>query len=78
MYSSMADSIDTEWENSLTSVEKSLAEIKVNLQLNEEKRKNKVEELQEEIDEITKIVKTIEPIQNRLKSALENGRKENE
>jgi hypothetical protein len=74
----MADSIDTEWENSLTSVEKSLAEIKVNLQLNEEKRKNKVEELQEEIDEITKIVKTIEPIQNRLKSALENGRKENE
>ena len=78
MYSSMADSIDTEWENSLTSVEKSLAEIKINLQLNEEKRKNKVEELQEEIDEITKIVKSIEPIQNRLKSALENGRKENE
>ncbi len=78
MYSSMADSIDTEWENSLTSVEKSLAEIKVNLQLNEEKRKNKVEELQEEIDDITNIIKSIEPIQNRLKSALENGRKGDE
>ena len=74
----MADSIDTEWENSLTSVEKSLSEIKLNLQLNEEKRKSKIEDLQKEIDDITNVVKSIEPIQSRLMAALESGRKEEE
>jgi chromosome condensin MukBEF complex kleisin-like MukF subunit len=78
MYSSMADSIDAEWENSLTSVEKSLSEIKLNLQLNEEKRKSKIEEIQKEIEDITNVVKNIEPIQIRLMDALESGRKEEE
>lgn len=70
MYSTIADNINQEWENSLNTLEDTLTQVKIDLQMNEEARKNTENDLKEYADKIRNILESIQPIYEKLNKAL--------
>lgn len=70
MYSSVAANIDQEWENSLKTMEDTLTQIKIDLQMNEEARKNTEKNMKEYAEVIKKVLESVQPIHEKLNKAL--------
>ena len=70
LYSSVADSIDSEWENSLRTLEETLTQIHVDLEMNAENRKNTEKELESYAQVIREVIENIQPLREKLNSAL--------
>lgn len=70
LYSSVADNIDNEWENSLRTMEETLTQIKIDLEMNAEARKNTENSMNEYAASITHVLQTVQPIYEKLNVAL--------
>ncbi len=70
LYSSVADNIDKEWENSLRSMEDTLTQIKIDLEMNAEAHKNTESSMNEYAESITHVLQIVQPIYEKLNSSL--------
>lgn len=73
MYNAVADNIDAEWENQLKSMEDTLTQAKIDLQMNKEAKAKTETEMAEYSNTIENVLKTIQPICDKLNSALSAG-----
>lgn len=69
-YDGVADSVDQEWENTLSTLEGSLAQIRSDLQLSAVNKEKAQAELNEYAETIGGVVQAVAPIQKKLKEAL--------
>ncbi len=69
-YSTVADDIDHEWENTLHTLEETMSQIKIDIQMNSENRASIEKELGGYIEEINGIIDSILPIKTKLNESL--------
>lgn len=73
MYSTVAENIDTEWENTLNTMEENLTQIKVDIEMNNEAKKKTEYDMKEYMNTINGVMETIKPIYTKLSAALNKG-----
>ncbi len=71
-YNSIADDIDQEWENTLASMENTLTQIKVDLEMGAANKAKTENDLKAYAGEISEIITTMKPIKDRLSTSLQN------
>ena len=69
-YSSVADTIDNEWENTLSSMEAMLTQIKIDIEMNAVNKDQLQKQFKDYIAEIEKTVEEITPIKDKIAAAL--------
>lgn len=69
-YSSIADDIDKEWENSLASMENTLTQIKIDIEMNAANKTKLENDMKAYADEISAIAETMKPIKDKLSMSL--------
>lgn len=69
-YNQVADNMDQEWENSLQTLESTLSQIKIDLEMNAENRKKIEQKMQEHSEIIQDVLKNVQPIHSKLSAAL--------
>lgn len=66
LYASVAENIDQEWENTLRTMEDTLTQIRIDLEMNAEARKNTEKEMAAYVSDIQKVMDSIQPIAQKL------------
>lgn len=69
-YNQVADNMDQEWENSLQTLESTLSQIKIDLEMNAENRKKIEQKMQEHSEIIQNVLTNVQPIYSKLSAAL--------
>lgn len=69
-YGKIADDIDNEWENTLSSMEAMLTQIKIDIEMNAANKEKLQKQFKDYIAEIEKIVEEITPIKDKIVTAL--------
>lgn len=71
-YNSIADDIDQEWENTLASMESTLTQIKVDLEMGAATKAKTESDMRAYATEISEIITAIKPIKDKLSMSLQN------
>lgn len=71
-YNSIADDIDQEWENTLASMESTLTQIKVDLEMGVATKAKTESDMRAYATEISEIITAMKPIKDKLSMSLQN------
>lgn len=71
-YNSIADDIDQEWENTLASMESTLTQIKVDLEMGAATKAKTESDMRAYATEISEIITAMKPIKDKLSMSLQN------
>lgn len=71
-YNSIADDIDREWENSLESMENTLTQIKIDLEMGSANKTKTENDLKTCAGEISEVISAMKPIKDRLSQSLQS------
>ncbi len=69
-YGRIADDIDNEWENTLSSMEAMLTQIKIDIEMNAANKEKMQKQFKGYIDEIEQVIADITPIKEKIVNAL--------